>query len=112
MLARLCTVLLCVLSFAVAQEYRSTISGSVTDPQGAAIPKAAILLIEKSTGSRFKADSGDTGQYTLTPIPPGQYELTVEAAAFNKYVRGGVTVSTNQRIVLNVAMELGSAEGC
>src|SRR5436190_20681634 len=108
MLARPCSVLLCVLPFAVAQEYRSTISGSVLDPQGAAIPKAVILLVEKSTGSRFKADSGDTGQYTLTLIPPGQYELTVEAPAFKKSVRGGVTVSTNQRIVLNIAMELGS----
>jgi len=109
MLARFCIVSLCV-PFAVAQEYRSTISGSVTDPQGAAIPKAAILLIERSTGSRFKADSGETGQYTLTLIPPGQYELTVEAPAFKKYLRGGVTVSTNQRIVLNIAMELGSVQ--
>src|SRR5215468_8197225 len=110
MLARSCTLLVCVIASAVAQEYRSTISGSVTDHQGAAVPKAAIVLTEKSTGSRFRADSGEMGQYTLTLIPPGQYELTAEASAFKKYVRGGVTVSTNQRMVLNIAMELGSVQ--
>lgn len=105
---RFWTALLCVLSFAAAQEYRSTISGLITDPQGAVIPKAAITLTEKSTGSQFKSDSGESGQYTLPLIPPGLYELRVETPSFKKYVRSNVTVSTNQRIVLDIALELGN----
>lgn len=108
MLKRYLLVVGCVLPFALAQEYRSTIFGLITDPQGAAIPKAVITLTEKSTGSRFKGDSGETGQYTLPLLPPGQYELTVEAPSFKKYVRDGIKVSTNQRLVLDIALELGN----
>src|SRR5437016_1283729 len=108
MLKHCLTVSLCFLPLLLAQEYRSTLSGLVTDPQGAAIPKAVITLTETSTGSRFKADSGETGQFTLPLIPPGQYEISAEAPSFKKYVRKGVTISTNQRIVLDIAMQLGN----
>src|SRR5262245_45627768 len=91
-----------------AQEYRSTVSGLVTDPQGAAVSNARIVLLGRTTGTRFVTESLATGQYTIPLVPPGQFELTAEAPSFKKFVREGVTVSTNQRVDLDITLELGS----
>src|SRR5262245_36026197 len=92
----------------MAQEYRSTISGLVADSQGAGLPRAVVTLSDNSTGARFRTDTGDTGQYSIPLVPPGRYDLAVEAPAFKRYAREGITVSTNQRIVIDVTMELGN----
>jgi hypothetical protein len=91
-----------------AQEFRSTVSGLVTDPQNAAVPNARIVLFERTTGARFVTESLATGQYTIPLVPPGQYELTAEAASFKTFVRDGVTVSTNQRVEIYIKLELGN----
>ena len=89
------------------QEYRSTISGQITDPTGAGVPRATIVASEAATGNRFETQSDEVGNYTLPFLPPGQYTITVEAPGFKRYVRGGYTVSTNQRLILNAQMEVG-----
>jgi len=52
----------------VGQEYRGTFSGIVTDPQGAAVPKATVVATETRTGVKSTAISGDTGAYSI-PFP-------------------------------------------
>lgn len=108
MLCRIALVTLSALPLLWAQEYRSTVSGLITDAQGAAIPNVSVTLLERATGARFKAASSETGQYTIPLVPPGQYELAAELPSFKKYIRENVTVSTNQRVVIDVVLEVGS----
>jgi hypothetical protein len=101
-------VLLCLSSSAWTQEYRSTISGQVTDPSGSAIASARIVAVEKNTGARYETNSQGSGQYTLPFLPPGPYSLTAEVQGFKKHVQESITVTTNQRISLDITMQLGS----
>ena len=72
---------------AQGQEFRSTISGAVMDPQKAVIPGAKVVAKEIATGIEHSTVSGQNGQYTLPFLPPGTYRITAETAGFRKYVR-------------------------
>jgi hypothetical protein len=98
--------LLCVCVF--AQEYRSTVSGRVTDPAGATVAATRVVAVERNTGAKYESASGEDGAYTLPFLPPGPYTITAEAAGFKKFVQEGITVTTNQRIVVDIALQLGS----
>lgn len=91
-----------------AQEFRSTISGRVTDPTGAAVQGAKVQAVEKNTGAKAETASGAEGEYSLPFLPPGPYTLTVEQNGFKKHVQAGITVGTNVRLAIDVALQLGS----
>jgi hypothetical protein len=104
-----------VLSFAIAailsaQEYRSTLTGHVTDPSGASVPNADVIAVKSDTGSRFETHTSQDGFYTLPQLPPGTYQLSVEAPGFKKYLQSGITVGTDQRIGQDVHLDLGSSQ--
>ncbi|HEU0124270.1 MAG TPA: carboxypeptidase regulatory-like domain-containing protein [Bryobacteraceae bacterium] len=91
-----------------AQEFRSTISGRVTDPSGAAVPGVKILATEKNTGAKAEATTGGEGEYTLPFLPPGPYTLTAEHGGFKKHVQDGITLGTNVRLAVDIALQVGS----
>jgi hypothetical protein len=91
-----------------AQEFRSTISGRVTDPTGAAIAGAKIQAIEKNTGARYETTSGDQGEYSIPFLPPGPYNLNAEQSGFKKFIQEGITVGTNVRLAVDISLQLGS----
>src|SRR5437879_6342100 len=59
-----------------AQEYRSTMTGRITDPSGAAIPGVTVTAIKIDTNTRFPTVAGPEGFYTIPQLPPGTYEVT------------------------------------
>jgi hypothetical protein len=65
-------------SLAFAQSDRGTITGSISDPTNAVIPGASIVATNGETGTKYETISTETGNYTLTQVPPGVYELSVE----------------------------------
>ncbi|HWB82593.1 MAG TPA: carboxypeptidase-like regulatory domain-containing protein [Bryobacteraceae bacterium] len=91
-----------------AQEFRGTISGGVTDPQGAAIPKATVTATEVQTGTKTTATSESTGQYTLSFLPPGLYTITAEAAGFKRAVRQGIRLSAGEHPVIDIRLDVGA----
>lgn len=91
-----------------AQEFRSTLSGLVTDPQGAAVAGVKVRLRETATNSGHEATSAADGAFALPFVPPGDYELSAEAAGFKKYVQAGIRIGTNQRLSQNIALSLGA----
>jgi hypothetical protein len=99
------TFALCAMAF--AQEFRGTISGRVVDQQDALVPNVNIQLTEVSTGSKRSATADAEGMFTLPFLAPGLYEVVVEAPGFKKFVRQGVQVSTNQRLALDIRLEVG-----
>jgi len=102
-----------VLTFAVAaaalcaQEYRATLSGRITDPQGAVVPNAKIVATQTDTGAKFETKSGADGLYTIPFLPPSGYSLTAESAGFKKYDRKGIQLGANERVGLDIEMAIG-----
>jgi hypothetical protein len=91
-----------------AQEFRSTIMGRVSDQSQAVVPGAKIEAVQIETGARFETVSGSDGQYTLPFLSPGTYRLSAEAPGLKRYVREGLTVNANERIAIDIALELGA----
>jgi hypothetical protein len=89
------------------QEFRSSISGRVVDAQNAVIAMAKISAVQVETGARTETVTSADGQYTLPFLPPGSYTISAEAPGFKRYVREGFQVSTNDRITLDIALEVG-----
>ena len=111
-MSRVCLVAVFILSLAfalTAQEFRGTIIGRVTDPQGAVVPHAKIAATLVTTGSRSETESTAEGQFTLPFLAPGDYSIEVLAAGFKRYVRQNVTLGAGERPEIDARLELGAA---
>src|ERR1700722_18730726 len=64
-----------VVQHASAQEFRGTISGTVTDPSGAVVKGARVTITEVSTGSVNTTQSDNAGQYVVPFLQPGDYQI-------------------------------------
>ncbi|MGH9631425.1 MAG: carboxypeptidase regulatory-like domain-containing protein, partial [Bryobacteraceae bacterium] len=82
---------------ALAQTWRGTVSGIVTDSSGGAISNAAVSLTSRETGQERTAASGEQGFFAITLLPPGRYRLEVEHEGFRKNIRE-LTLEVNQDI--------------
>ena len=105
---RLLLGLLLAVAAVRAQETRATISGTLTDPSGAAIAGAQVSLTNVETASRASSLSNGLGQYRFLFLNPGKYRLTAEMAGFKTLVREGIELSTNQAATLDVTLQLGT----
>src|SRR5215471_17870028 len=92
-----------------AQEFRSTISGRVTDPSGAVVANVKVTAIKADTNSRFETLSNGDGLYTIPFLPPGPYTLTAEVSGFKKYVQSGLQIGSDTRIGQDIVLALGTA---
>ena len=96
---------------AFAQTDRGSITGTITDSTGAVVPNAPVEITNQATGAVYSGGASTTGNFTIASLPAGQYLLSVTVAGFKKYVRENiqVTVATDTRV--DVALEIGAAEG-
>lgn len=101
--------LICFGLAAVAfpQAFTASVTGLVTDPNQASVPKATVQLQNTATREVRQTISGDDGRYVLSQVLPGEYTLTVEAPGFKKFSTGRVTIRANQAAEINAAMVLG-----
>jgi hypothetical protein len=95
----------------LGQSDRGTITGTITDPTGGVVPNAPTAVKNAATGATFEAASSTTGNYTLSSLPAGTYEMTVSAPGFKKYVYSNITVEVAQTLRLDVPLEVGAASG-
>ncbi len=100
-------LLLSLSAIAFAQETTARISGQVVDPAGAVVSNAEITLKSASTGEERKAQTDEEGNYTLTQLQPGLYDLSIKGQGFKEHIVTGVELNVNDRRVLNVSMEAG-----
>ena len=96
-------LLLCVPATVFAQT-TGTISGVVQDEKDAAIPGATVTARNVETNISRTAQTDSDGRYRLSGMPVGDYEITVEAQSFAKYVQTGVTLLLNQDAIVKVTM--------
>ena len=92
---------------AAPQAIAGTLRGQVTDPSGAAIANANVILTPAGASpTPIKTQSNGQGQYELNGLPPGQYTLNVVSPGFAIYENDNVVITANQPMRLNVAMTI------
>ncbi len=94
---------------AVAQVSGGAISGTVSDPGGAAVAGADITIENVDTGETRRVASSTTGLFNSPNLPPGKYKVTATAAGFTAYVRSNLQVQVGAELVVNVPLEIGGA---
>jgi iron complex outermembrane receptor protein len=86
----------------------ATISGTVFDPRGVALPGADIRVKNEATGAIQKAVSDNTGKYSFANLPAGKYTVQVDDPGFTTAVKTGVTVTAGQASDVPVTLALGN----
>jgi Carboxypeptidase regulatory-like domain len=99
-----------VLSLPIATLAQDTaqITGTVTDPSGAAIPNAEVKATNDVQGITRTAPTNGAGSYLFAALPVGTYNVTVTAQGFKKYVARGLILQVGQKARVDVAMEVGA----
>ena len=86
----------------------STVAGTVTDQKGAAVPGAAIELINSATNESRTQTTGDTGYYTFVSVPPGEYKVVIKKSGFRTTNIGPVGVQVGKSSTVDARLELGT----
>src|SRR5712692_8893448 len=107
---RLKSLLILILSFCALPtyaQYRASIQGVVTDPDGATVSGATLTLTNLETNQKLTATTDGNGIYNFNALPPSKYSLTVEKTGFRKRVLENVGVIPEQANALNLQLEVG-----
>ncbi|MGI4829693.1 MAG: carboxypeptidase regulatory-like domain-containing protein [Janthinobacterium lividum] len=92
---------------AVHAQFRASIQGTVTDPQGAVIPGANVMLTDVGTGRSLTAISNASGTYNFNALAPDHYTLTATARGFQQQVIRDLTLIPEQANAVNVQLTVG-----
>ncbi len=105
-------VLFCCVIFTpdARAQYRGSLRGTVSDPQGEVVPGATVTLVNKDTNNTLVATSDDNGIYTFNALPPAPYRLTAEHPGFKKQVLEDVQIIPEQLNSLNLQFQVGAVE--
>lgn len=88
------------------QTFTARLSGTVVDPAGAPVAGATITATQTATNAVKKASSGENGAYVIPILPPGDYEVSVEAPGFQKRIQKQVRLEINQSAGLDFSLTL------
>ena len=104
--------ILCLMFAASAwsQDTKGTISGRVTDPSGAVIAGAQVVVTNTAMGTKSDLTTNAEGIYRAPALSPGMYKIEVAATGFKKAVRPDIEVRVADRLDINVALEIGASE--
>jgi hypothetical protein len=103
------TVLVTCTSEVCAQTALCEITGEVTDPTGAAVPRLNITLTNLATGVATMTVTNDVGLYYLRSLPPGEYTVEAKKEGFKEYQARGITLVTGLVHRQDFQLQLGSA---
>jgi len=100
-----------VLSLSVAglaQELAATLTGTVTDPSGAVVSGATVLVHSEETGADVRTlTTSSTGNFNITNVPAGRYTVTVNATGFQTFVAKDVILNVAEKHTLDVQLSAG-----
>src|ERR1051325_12137395 len=84
-----------------------SISGTVTDPSGAPVPGARVVLKDQGTGISREAATNQDGNFSFPDLAHGQYMISVSSSGFQTSVVNHVTVSTSQSTDVPIRLAVG-----
>src|SRR5690242_11175130 len=85
-----------------------TVSGTVTDSSGAAVPGATVYLVDSATGSARPTTTNDGGAYVLPYVKPGTYNVKISKQGFKTTVVSGQVVEVGRPLTVNAVLDIGS----
>src|SRR5712691_5535892 len=86
------------------------IAGTVSDPSGALVPRAAVVINSQGTGEKRDLATDAEGNFTVQFLTPGNYDLTVRAAGFDPFILNGVQVQITEVSRLKIQLGLSGAK--
>ena len=95
-------------TFSFGQAVFGSIFGTVTDPQGAAVPNAKVTVTDTAKGTSDVYTTNDSGNYSATHLIPDTYSVTIEAQGFKTFQQKTVTVAADQSQRVDAQVQVGS----
>ncbi|HEY6248482.1 MAG TPA: carboxypeptidase regulatory-like domain-containing protein [Candidatus Angelobacter sp.] len=98
-----------MISSAIAQTSRGTVTGTVKDTSSAVIGKATVTITQPDTNVSRKTTTNDAGIFRFDAVDLGTYNISVAAAGFSSEVKTGVVVQAAHTVDLDFALKVGTA---
>src|SRR5216684_732209 len=89
-----------------AQVYGGSLTGVATDPSGALVPGAHVVLTDDEKGFKYTATTDGEGRYILRNLPPGRYTLAVTASGMRSHSQSGITLTVGQNFQADAHLEV------
>jgi outer membrane receptor protein involved in Fe transport len=102
-------LLLLIPGSLIAQTFRGTILGTVTDPQGAVVAGAKVTVRNVDTGLERTSQTSADGSYAIPELPIGTYTVTISQSGFQTSVTSGLSVGVASEKRVDVALKTGTA---
>jgi len=91
-----------------AQVAGGTLSGTITDPSGRAVPQAQVLITNVATGVDRTITTNTDGFYTAVNLLPGEYQIKITATGFNTEIKTGITMNVGAQQTFDLALHVGT----
>lgn len=103
-------VLLVLLAAAAPAAFsqHAQLSGKVSDPSGASIPRAEINVVNLENGTRRNVATNEEGFYNVPSLQPGRYRVVAQKEGFRPLSREGITLQVGDNVKLDLNMEVGA----
>ena len=92
-----------------AQQYSGTITGTVTDPSGAAVAGASVTATNIGNNASYSTTTSEQGVYSFAQLPVGVYNITIKQGSFKEFVAKAAEVHVSTSTEVNAKLELGAA---
>lgn len=113
LVSRWCVAALLIIASATsnawAQTFTGGLRGAVRDANGV-IPGVTVSLLNTATGASRDAVSNESGEYSFTAVPPGNYTVRAELSGFKTYENQNIRIAAQQFITLDIALEVGQLQ--
>lgn len=96
--------------FGQASAINGQIEGTITDPSGAVVPNATVIVANIDTGFTRTLRTDASGFFRFTVLPLGTYKLTAEAAGFAREERPGIVITAGSTATVNLGLGLAGVE--
>src|SRR5690242_12870773 len=93
-----------------AQEFRGSITGTVTDATGSAIAGAKVVVTEVNTGTKVETGTDASGHYNAPFLLPGDYNISIATAGFKEFVRKGLHLGAGETPAVDAKLEVGTTQ--
>src|SRR6202051_4868869 len=101
---------LCALPMHGQTANTGAIAGTVSDPSGALVPRAAVVINSQETGEKRDLATDAEGNFSVQLLPPGNYDLTVRAPGFEAFILNGVQVQITEVSRVKIQLALSGAK--
>jgi hypothetical protein len=101
-------LLLALAAAARAQSPNASVSGQVTDPSGARIADATVVVVDVATNTRYETRTTASGDYHVVNLPPARYDMSVTKQGFRPILKPAVVLHVQNAVTIDFTMTLGS----